>query len=115
MILDCEVQQALITKIKFKVNCENKQLDKLVIDFGPYPLHKDWLLKKKERKEGQVLLKRSLNKGRKDSKNIYLMPDSETDRTIGNKCLIIDYSKPKLNLNHSEQFSTPFCKNYRLE
>lgn len=86
-----------------------------MIDFGPYPLHKDWLLKKKERKEGHVLMKQSLNKGRKDSKNIYLMPDRETDRTIGNKCLIIDYSKPKLNINHSEQFTTPFCKNFRLE
>lgn len=48
MILDSETQQALITKVKFKVNCENKPLSKLVIDFGPYPLHKNWLLKKSE-------------------------------------------------------------------
>jgi len=75
MILDSDTQQALITKVKFKVNCENKPLNKLVIDFGPYPLHKNWLLKKKEQKEGQVLLKQSLNKGRKDSKNLFIMPD----------------------------------------
>lgn len=93
MILDSETQQALITKVKFKVNCENKPLNKMIIDFGPYPLHKDWLLKKKERLEGKALLmKQSLNKSRKDSKNVFIMPDIETDPGIGTKCLIIDYS-----------------------
>lgn len=44
-ILPNDIENELRTKIKFKVNCENKPLKKIMIDFGPYPLHKDWLIK----------------------------------------------------------------------
>jgi hypothetical protein len=49
-ILPQEVENQLRTKIKFKVNCEGKSLKRIMIDFGPYPLHKEWLIKQKEEK-----------------------------------------------------------------
>lgn len=43
------------------------------------------------------------------------MPDKETDPSIGTKCMIIDYSRPKLNLNSDDYFSQPFCQKFRLQ
>ena len=40
---------ALLARIKFKVNKENRNLNKINIDFGPYPLSKAWQIKKEEK------------------------------------------------------------------
>ena len=51
-------------KIKYKINGENRQLKKILIDFGPYPLHKDWLLKESPGSSNELQLKKeNLNTG----------------------------------------------------
>ena len=79
-ILTQDIENELRTKIKFKVNCENKPLKKIMIDFGPYPLHKDWLIKPKKEDENQKQkTKESLNTGASESKRVFLPPDAESD------------------------------------
>ncbi len=37
-----ELVMRLQSRIKFKVNKENRNLNKIYVDFGPYPLSKAW-------------------------------------------------------------------------
>lgn len=46
-----ELVKRLEARIKFKVNKENRSLNKIFIDFGPYPLIKAWQIKKKEKEQ----------------------------------------------------------------
>jgi hypothetical protein len=52
-----DLVKRLESRIKFKVNKENRSLNKIFIDFGPYPLLKSWQIKKseKEKIENQTL------------------------------------------------------------
>ena len=47
--VDPDLVMALLARIKFKVNKENRNLNKINIDFGPYPLSKAWQIKKEEK------------------------------------------------------------------
>lgn len=49
--VDPELIMRLESRIKFKVNKENRNLNKIYIDFGPYPLSKAWQIKKKEKEQ----------------------------------------------------------------
>ena len=49
--VDPEVVKRLEARVKFKVNKENRSLNKIFIDFGPYPLLKAWQIKKKDKVE----------------------------------------------------------------
>jgi len=40
--IDPEILKHLEAKIKYKVNRESRPLNKIFIDFGPYPLTKNW-------------------------------------------------------------------------
>lgn len=62
-ILPSEIENQLRTKIKFKVNCENRPLKKIMIDFGPYPLHKDWLIKERSEAHKPLKVKENLDTG----------------------------------------------------
>ena len=58
-IISQDIENQLRTKIKFKVNCEHKPLKKIMIDFGPYPLHKDWLSKNDSKSKTPLNIKES--------------------------------------------------------
>ena len=47
--VDSLLIQELESKIQTKVNTQKRQINKIFIDFGPYPLSKNWQVKKKER------------------------------------------------------------------
>ena len=49
--VDPELVKRLEARIKFKVNKENRSLNKIFIDFGPYPLLKAWQIRKKEKEQ----------------------------------------------------------------
>lgn len=55
--VDPDLVKRLEARIKFKVNKENRSLNKIFIDFGPYPLLKSWQIRKseKERIENRIL------------------------------------------------------------
>lgn len=78
-------------------------------------MHKDWLIKQnKSAKTSITLSKENFNgKSRVYSKKLYLMPEVETDPTIGIKCLILDYSRPLLDV--TEYLNTSFCTKLKLE
>lgn len=92
-ILPEEVENQLRTKIKFKVNCENKPLKRIMIDFGPYPLQKDWLIKQ------QPLAKENIKTGLMDSKRVFSPPEKDSDPSLGVKSLVIELQKNEFKLD----------------
>ena len=49
--VDPDLVKRLEARIRFKVNKENRSLNKIFIDFGPYPLIKAWQIRKQEKEE----------------------------------------------------------------
>lgn len=47
--VDPDLVKRLEARVKFKVTRENRSINKIFIDFGPYPLVKAWQIKKKEK------------------------------------------------------------------
>jgi len=114
--VDPELVKALLARIKFKVNKENRNLNKINIDFGPYPLSKAWQIKKEEKEQiennemtggrgaaGKVTdeypfeqtyvqrnLKKALVENQKKSA-LFLAPDEDNYSQHGIKNLVIKY------------------------
>lgn len=87
-----DLVKRLESRIKFKVNKENRSLNKIFIDFGPYPLLKAWQIKKseKERIENHTLdvndeneeyyIHRNLKKALVENQNkqaLFIAPDED--------------------------------------
>jgi len=47
-----------------------------------------------------------------DSKKLYIMPDKDTDPSIGTKCLVLDYSNPTLSVN--EHLGSKFVQRTKI-
>jgi hypothetical protein len=109
-ILPAEVENQLRTKIKFKVNCENKPLKRIMIDFGPYPLQKEWLIKQK-----QPPVNQNIKTGVMDSKRMFSPPDIDSDPTLGVKSLVVELEKNEFKLDKQKHLQSKFCKHFRLE
>ena len=94
------------------MKCENKSIDKVIIEFGPYPLKKDWLVKKNKKNN---LNKKSLGRGRSESRKMFLPPDEESDPNYGSRCLVIEYGSAELSHDKSEHLESKLCKKLNLE
>lgn len=114
--VDPDLIMRLEARIKFKVNKENRNLNKINIDFGPYPLKKAWQITKKEKEQiennemtggrgmtGKVTdehpfeqsyiqrnLKKALLENQKKSA-LFLAPDEDNYSQHGIKNLVIKY------------------------
>ena len=86
-----------------------------MIDFGPYPLHKDWLIKSRTHSDQALRMKEDFGTGFNESKNVFLPPDLDTDPSLGIKSLVIEYKKDGLALSQQDHIESKFCKTFRLE
>ena len=107
--VDPDLVKRLEARIKFKVNKENRSLNKIFIDFGPYPLIKAWQIKKKEKEqiENQILgakdnnedaaehsVQRNLKKALIENQNkqtLFIAPDEDNYSQHGIKNLVVKY------------------------
>lgn len=114
--VDAELVMALLARIKFKVNKENRNLNKINIDFGPYPLSKAWQIKKEEKMQiendemtggrgmtgkvtdehpfEQTYVQRNLKKALLENQKktaLFLAPDEDNYSQHGIKNLVIKY------------------------
>jgi len=74
-----------------------------MIDFGPYPLHKDWLVK------GGKGNRSNKTTGYNESRKVFLPPDCETDSSLGYRSLVVEYKKDKLTLDEDTHLKSRFC------
>jgi hypothetical protein len=102
-ILSTDFQIEIISKLKYKINIENKPLNKIMIDFGPYPLKREWLTKINK---DSTQSKKSLGRGRSESKKVFLPPDEENCPSYGSKTLVIKYESSLFNLDPEEHLQS---------
>ena len=111
--VDPELVKRLEARIRFKVNKENRSLNKIFIDFGPYPLIKAWQIKKAEKVaiENKVLgskdnnedgaadqnyIQRNLKKALRENQNkqtLFIAPDEDNYSQHGINNLVVKYQE----------------------
>lgn len=108
--VDPDLVKRLEARIKFKVNKENRSLNKIFIDFGPYPLIKTWQIRKQEKEEienrilgakeegtaDQTYVQRNLKKALIENQNkqtLFIAPDEDNYSQHGIRNLVVKYQE----------------------
>ena len=134
--VDPDLVKRLEARIKFKVNKENRSLNKIFIDFGPYPLLKAWQIRKAEKEqienrilganenneeaEQQNYIQRNLKKALIENQNkqaLFIAPDEDNYSQHGIRNLVIKYQEfaTTLELDSAIHKESPFYRVNMLE
>ena len=129
--VDPELLKSFESKIKHKVNKENRSINRIFVDFGPYPLLKLWQISKEEKEiienanlveddEDQNTAQRHLKKAlveNQKNQNLFMAPDEDNYEQHGIKNLVIKYQEfsTTLEIDESIHKESPFYRINMLE
>ena len=114
-IINKELLSEFKKKLKYKINVKKRQINKILIDFGPYPLQKNWLVDIREDEEEELL--DGPRQQIRESKKVYLPPDEDNYQQHGVKNLVLKYEDGEhtFKVNKELHINSAFCRNNMID